>query len=37
MPNIEAKTVAETFVREVVTRLRVPTALHSDQGAQFES
>ena len=37
MPNIEAKTVAEIFVKEVVTRLGVPTSLYSDQGAQFES
>ncbi|XP_055999552.1 uncharacterized protein K02A2.6-like [Ostrea edulis] len=37
MPNIEAKTVAEIFVTEVVTRFGIPTTLHSDQGAQFES
>ena len=37
MPNMEASTVAEIIVKEVVTRFGVPNSIHSDQGAQFES
>ena len=37
MPNMEACTVAEVIVRDVVTRFGIPTTIHSDQGSQFES
>ena len=36
MPNMEARTVAEFVVQEVVTRFGVPYTIHSDQGRQFE-
>jgi transposase InsO family protein len=36
MANMEASTVADIIVREVVTRFGVPTTFHSDQGSQFE-
>ncbi|CAC5409896.1 unnamed protein product [Mytilus coruscus] len=37
MPNIEAKTVANIIVEEVIVRFGVPHWIHSDQGRQFES
>ena len=37
LPNQEATTVAEVFVREYVCRFGVPLELHSDQGRNFES
>ena len=37
LPNQEAITVAEVFVREYVCRFGVPLELHSDQGRNFES
>lgn len=37
LPDIEAKTVAETLVREFISRFGVPFWLKSDQGRQFES
>lgn len=36
IPNMEARTVADKIVREVITRFGVPTMIHSDQGKQFE-
>ena len=35
--NVEAQTVAETFVHEFVSRFGVPQELHTDQGTQFQS
>ncbi|XP_049308039.1 uncharacterized protein LOC125777350 [Bactrocera dorsalis] len=37
LPNQEAKTVAEAFVENWITRFGVPVELHSDQGRNFES
>ena len=37
MPNQEACTVADLFVKEVVCRFGVPLLIHSDQGRNFES
>ena len=37
IPNMEAKTVAQKLVTEVIARFGVPTVIHSDQGKQFES
>jgi transposase InsO family protein len=37
MKNIEAETVANIIVEQVLTRSGVPYAIHSDQGTQFES
>ena len=37
MPNMEARTVADIIVREVVSRFGVPSSIHSDQGRQYES
>jgi hypothetical protein len=37
MPNQEAKTVAEIFVKEFVCRYGTPRQLHSDQGSNFQS
>ena len=37
IPTIEAETVANTIVKEVITRFGVPSTIHSDQGRQFES
>lgn len=37
MPNMEAVTVANLIVEQVVARFGVPSYLHSDQGRQFES
>ena len=36
MPNMEAATVAKIVAKEVVARFGVPSAIHSDQGKQFE-
>ena len=35
--NQTAKTTADTFFNEFVTKNGVPTRIHSDQGANFES
>ena len=37
MKDQEAKTVAEVFMREFVSRTEVPMIIHSDQGRNFES
>jgi hypothetical protein len=37
IPNQEAKTVADVFVKNWVSRFGVPVELHSDQGRNFES
>ena len=37
MGNMEAETVAEIVVTKWVSRLGVPTVMHSDQGRNFES
>lgn len=37
IPNQEAKTVAEVFLKNWVSRFGVPLELHSDQGRNFES
>ena len=37
MQNMEARTVADIIVREVVSRFGVPSSIHSDQGRQYES
>jgi len=37
LKNMEAKTVAEAFVTNFVSRYGVPLVVHSDQGRQFES
>lgn len=37
MPNMEAKTVAETFIAGYISRFGAPEKLSSDQGRQFES
>ncbi|CAG2251645.1 unnamed protein product [Mytilus edulis] len=37
MPNMEATTVANILMTEVISRFGVPTIIHSDQGSQFES
>ena len=37
MPNMEARTVANIMVEEVIARFGVPDKIHSDQGRQFES
>ena len=37
LPNMEARTVAEKLVTEVISRLGVPHVIHTDQGRQFES
>ena len=37
MPNMEARTVADINVREVVSRFGVPSIIHWDQGRQYES
>jgi len=36
LPNIEAKTVAERFVMEFVSRFGVPLQIKTDRGRQFE-
>jgi len=35
--NTRAKTVAEVFVREIISRHGVPSEIHTDQGRNFES
>jgi len=35
--NIRAKTVAEVFVREIISRHEVLSEIHTDQGRNFES
>jgi len=37
LKNIRAKTVAETFLNQVVSRHGVPLEVHTDQGRNFES
>ena len=37
MPDQEAKTVAEVFVKQFVARLGAPMIIHTDQGRNFES
>jgi transposase InsO family protein len=37
MPNMEASTVANILITQVVTRFGIPSVMHSDQGGQFES
>ena len=37
MPNMEARTVADIIVREVVSRFGEPSSIHSDQGRHYES
>ena len=37
MPNMEARTVAQIIVENVVSRFGIPYFVHSDQGRQFES
>ena len=34
---MEARSVADIIVREVVSRFWVPSSIHSDQGRQYES
>jgi len=35
--NTRAKTIAEVFVREIISRHGVPSEIHTDQGRNFES
>jgi len=35
--NVRAKTVAEVFIKEVISRHGVPSEIHTDQGRNFES
>jgi hypothetical protein len=37
LPNIEAKTIAEKFTYEFISRYGVPLEIHTDQGSQFQS
>ncbi|KAL6418823.1 hypothetical protein ACFW04_011748 [Cataglyphis niger] len=37
LKNIRAKTVAETFVNQVISRFGVPSEVHIDQGRNFDS
>ena len=37
MPNMEARTLPDIIVRVVVSRFRVPSIIHSDQGRKYES
>ena len=37
LPDQRAETVARVILREIVSRYGVPTVLHSDKGANFES
>ncbi|XP_045165454.2 uncharacterized protein LOC123529264 [Mercenaria mercenaria] len=37
MPNMEAKTIAQILIGEVIARFGIPNYIHSDQGRQFES
>lgn len=36
MPNMEARTVADIMVREVITRFGASSTIHLDQGKQFK-
>ncbi|KYN29164.1 Pol polyprotein [Trachymyrmex cornetzi] len=37
LKNIRAKTIAETFLNQVISRHGVPLEVHTDQGRNFES
>jgi len=37
LKNIRARTVAETFLNQIVSRHGVPLEVHTDQGRNFES
>ena len=37
LPNMEARTVADIIVREIVSRFGVRSSVHLDQGRQYES
>ena len=37
MPNMEAKSVAQLLVEEVIVRFGTPYVIHTDQGVQFEN
>lgn len=37
IPNMEAVTVAQSFIERVVTIFGVPLSIHTDQGSNFES
>jgi len=37
LSNIRAKTIAEVFMNQVISRFGVPLELHTDQGRNFES
>ncbi|KAK3086157.1 hypothetical protein FSP39_014434 [Pinctada imbricata] len=37
LPDMEAKTIAQAFIDNFVTKFGVPRVLHTDQGRQFES
>ena len=37
MRNMEAETVANIIVEEIIARFGVPQYIHSDQGKQYES
>lgn len=37
MQNMEASTVANILMAQVISRFGVPSVIHSDQGSQFES
>ena len=34
--DVEARTVADIMLREVITRFCMPSTIHSNQGRQFE-
>ncbi|KAL6418538.1 hypothetical protein ACFW04_011955 [Cataglyphis niger] len=36
LKNVRAKTVAETFVNQVISTFRVPSEVHTDQGRNFD-
>jgi len=37
LKNIRTKTIAETFLNQIVSRHGVPLEVHTDQGRNFES
>jgi len=37
LKNIRSKTIAETFLNQIIFRHRVPLEVHTDQGKNFES
>ena len=37
MGNMDAKTVTEILVKELISRMEVPLIIYSDQGRNFES